>query len=492
MQNRNKMFLSLVLAQILFNGCGSGGSGSTSSTSTERSTKNIDYWGEWESIDNSSKTVYITSQTGGNIEAVKDQENLIVIDGKYFKRIGSRNVNFTGSVYDDGAGRILSGFESIAGIEIILRNSNDENIEATVKSDANGVFKDNSLPAGDYKLTVNDVNRTVETNVSLVRDGQDIGAFQLVPKGLANFQTNFQSQTEFFYGNGTVYSGEVVVRNIGYDVGRGLSYDISLDGAKTFSKNNVLGSIAVGDEVRIPVTFSFDSQVENEKTYKIKVKIADSSKRIWQDSGTITVYKNSFNFNLSAEKVLNGTIKYPSGKFVSINSKNKTVTLPSLSADKNYVLNLVNYGSFAEEGIYGFSTTGSVSTGEFAYLTDTSSYEPNDKLSEAPIIKTGDSQVNAYLHFEDVDYFKIYSPQIDKTIEELNNKAPTVYLSVQNSAIRGQNVSFSFNGTDDEGIVKYELSSNIDGKLYSGLENSFSTSSLSEGNHMISLVGYDK
>ncbi len=484
--------LSFVVAISLFgSGCG-GGSGSNSETnSAERTTKNMEFWGEWQSLDNSSNKIYVTTQTGGTIESV--QENLVKIDGKYYMRTGARNINFSGSVYDDGAGRTVKGFESIANIEIVLKSSLDDNIKTNIKSDENGSFKDSSLPAGDYSLTVNDDNRTVETNVSLVRDGQDIGSFQLVPKGLANFQTNFESSTEFFYGNGQIYNGEIIVKNIGYDVGRGLSFEISLDDAKTFTKGSVLGSIPIGTEKRIPVTFSFNEQIENEKNYNLLVKIKDSSNRVWQEKGLITVYKTSFNLNMKSQVNLNGTLKYPSGKSITINNSNVEILLPTLSSDKSYTLSLINYGDLAKEGIYGISTNGYVSTSKFDSFSDPAVLEPNDKLNEATIINVGSSQTDSYIHYEDIDYFKFISPQINKTVEEINNIAPTVKFYLNNDTVlQGSEKSLSFSGSDDVGIEKFVLSSSIDGQLYSGLNTSFSMANLSEGTHILTLKGYDQ
>jgi|GEM_PF-5901720 len=124
--------LSLVVAISLFgSGCGSGGGSNSETNSAERTTKNMEFWGEWQSLDNSSNKIYVTTQTGGTIELV--QENLVKIDSKYYMRTGARNINFSGSVYDDGAGRTVKGFESIANIEIVLKSSLDDNIKANIK-----------------------------------------------------------------------------------------------------------------------------------------------------------------------------------------------------------------------------------------------------------------------------------------------------------------------------------------------------------------------
>ncbi len=455
MQNRNKMFLSLVLAQVLFNGCGSGGSESSSSTSstnntndtissTEKSTKNIDHWGEWQTISGSSK-IYITSKTNSQIEQV--EENLIKVDSKYYIRSGNRNVKFVGSIYDDGAGRVSKGFESIAGIEIILRNANDSSITTTVVTDSNGTFSDSTLPSGNYKLTVDDGDRIIDTNITLQQDNQDIGSFQLVSRTLANFKSKFESDAKYFYANGLEYKGEVVVRNIGYALGKGLSYTMTLDGAKTFSRDNILGSIPIDGEVRVPVSFSFDTQTENEKDYKLAVKIVDSSSRVWTDNINIKVHKTPFKLSImSRSSNLSGSLRLPDGRIEKIDTTDELIYLPTFAENKNYLLKLVNYGSLTNETSYSVSINRDINKTELDDFSETSRYEPNDIESRASRFGTGN--IYSYLDLDDIDIFKIYSPANIKNINgEVNwlvvnfiaNKTKK-FLNVESKLVKRNNI----------------------------------------------------
>ncbi len=502
--------LSIVVTSILFSGCQeekpSGEfltannsvittdkpTTDSSLTTNSASAKNIDYWGEWESTTDSSQ-VYITSQTTTVIEQVED--NLIKIDGKYYIRSSEKNVSFLGSVYY--ADNIQT--TSIENIPIVLTNIKDKNIKQSMKSDQNGTFKGSSLPVGKYILAITDNNRTIEANVSLVTNGQNIGAFQLSPVGVANFQTTFDTSAEFFYSDhNSTYNGNIIIKNIGSAVGTNLTFETTLEDAKSFKPTSSAlskSSLAINSETIIPVSFSFDSQLENEKNYILKVKILDGSNRIWQNNINLTVYKMSFEFVLQSNINLTGTIKAPNGKIINLNGKTGSVTLPSLSADKSYTVAIMNYNDVVQEGAYGFSTSGNaISATDLSSFSDKYKHEPNDKLSYlTSSTKMGSDNIISYAKHNDTDYFQLYSPQINKTAEELKNKAPTMKLSAPTSAPKDSNVSFSFVGSfDDVAIVKYELNSSIDKNLYSGLKTNFSTSSLSDGNHTIYLYGYDK
>jgi len=74
------------------------------------------------------------------------------------------------------------------------------------------------------------------------------------------------------------------------------------------------------------------------------------------------------------------------------------------------------------------------------------------------------------------------------------NRKPrvTIDLLFPNPALDSETVSFVANGTDDDGFIQFYLwNSSIDGKLYNGSENRFSTSELSFGEHTITLMVMD-
>jgi len=250
--------------------------------------RNLKYWGNWKNIQTDEK-LYITSKNQVLVTEIED--NLIQIGSDYYIRTGARNVKISGSVYDDGTGRTIKGFESIGNVDIILQNLLDRNIEANITS-------------------------------------QDDGTFKLVPKETANFKSSFKSDKTVFYANGKIYLGEIIIKNIGYDVGRGTHFNLSLDNAKTFESQTVLGSIPVNGEKRIPISCSFNSQTENMRTYYLVVEILDALNRKWLDKIEIQVFKGNFQLQLKSENLIQGILQKPDGSNIRISTKDRNISLP--------------------------------------------------------------------------------------------------------------------------------------------------------------------
>ncbi len=460
----------------------------------EKSTKNFDYWGSWKDIE-SGEELYITTESDIEIESIG--ENLIKIGENYYLRSGARNVKFQGDIYDDGAGqtlnslgRVTKGFESIGSIDIILKNILDKNIRAEIRSENDGTFKDESLPTGDYDLKVEDETRVVETVVELVREEEDLGSFQLVPKGTANFKSRLKKSDTIIYGDGTTYSGEVIIKNIGYDVGRGLSFSLSLEGAESFSHEPVLGSIAVDGEKVIPITFSFSPQYNNLKSYYLVVDVVDANNRTWRDRIEIPVHKGSFELQFESQQSITAVISKPNGENIDISGTSKSLQLPLLDPADSYYLIFTNYGNFENEGIYGISLNSDIAS--FDGFTETSKYEPNENREDATHLNIGDSIVN-YLHYEDIDIFKIVTAEDStKTVEELKNLPPVAKISdVKREQVFDRLITLSgVESSDPENEhLSYSWSSDIDGVLSSS--KTFEAN-LSEGVHQITLTVTDK
>ena len=331
---KNIFVLSLIFLVLLsFNGCGSDSEDSTDlnnssydndisniingeedSSDNAQSTRNSKYWGDWREV-KSQKKLYITSKTDLKIDEVG--ADLIKIEDNYYFRFGSRNVDFAGNVQSDKNGAIaksIKGFEDIGGIDILLRNLKDGNIETSTKTETDGTFQNKDLPTGDYSMKIESNSKIVELNVSLVQDNEDLGSFTLIPKGLANFKISFESDSDTLYANEKLYTGKIIVKNVGYDIGTGLNYSISLNGAKSFQENSSIGSIPKGTIKEIPVSFSFSEQFENVKDYKLVVEITSAKNYHWKEETIIQVHKGMFRVFLSAEKEIQGVLKYPNGK----------------------------------------------------------------------------------------------------------------------------------------------------------------------------------
>jgi len=396
---------NLVLAVLLivqFSGCGSDGGGSSENDISQFKDRNIKYWGEWRSFQ-TGETKYITTKDDIAITEVED--NIIQIDSDYYIRLGSRNVNFSGEIYkEQEQARATKGYESIGGIDIILQNIIDPNIKAEVSSDEKGDFYDNSLPTGDYNLKVERENQFVESEVSLVREDEDIGAFKLVPKGLANFKIEFESEAEFFYADKDIYKGFIKITNIGNSIAKGLNFISKIDGSNTFKDKPVLGSVKVKEFKKIPIEFSFPKQNGTIKQYILNVDIRDAENRAWREHINLNAYKRSFALHIKSEKRIKGSLKFPNWKSISLDTKDIILNLPVLEDEKFYTLLFTNYGDIDAETIYGIGINRDVK--DFSKFRDTGIFEPNNNLADSTILKIGDSKIS-YLHIDDVDYFKL-------------------------------------------------------------------------------------
>jgi hypothetical protein len=338
-------------------------------------------------------------------------------------------------------------------------------------------------------LVIEDEESVVEVEVSLEKDSEDLGSFTLVPKGTANFKILFESKTEIFYGDEKLYTGDIVVENIGYGIGSGLNFDVSLDGAKTFNENTVLGSIPIGSTKKIPVEFSFNPQLENVVDYTLSVDITDANGNIWREETYIPVHKGLFRTILSAEQDIQGVLKYPDGKRVEINEANKVLDLPLIKSNQFYTLIFTNYGNLNGEMIYGVGIESQVSN--FTGFKDTTAFESNDELENAHTLNLGDS-VLSYLHYNDIDYFKIATDENSEYFDFSSiNQIPVARISNLNDiGIYEKEITLDgSNSSDDNGITSYQWESSLDGSL--GNSETLQISTLSEGVHTILLTVTD-
>ncbi|EJF07151.1 hypothetical protein ThvES_00007840 [Thiovulum sp. ES] len=461
---------------------------------------NKDYWGEWQEVGTrTTKRLYITSKT--ELENMIIHENDIVeIDNQFFIRTGVNNVNLEGKVYGETNLKTTSsirstkatGFVNMANIEIYLQNMEDQAINVTTETDENGTFSNNTLPAGDYYLEGTDDGKIVlEANVTLSFKDEDLGQFKIVGSENSNFRVVLGQDTENIYANGEIYETTLRVRNIGTKPGYGLNYDIEVLGANSFEVENNIGTILPGAFTDIKISMSFSQQYENVKEYPITIKINDANGNQWYEEVVLNVYKGYFTFNFQAQSSLSGVLIYPNGKSEEFNVQNKTdLNLPLIRENESYAFVLTNYGDLNAEAIYGIGIDTSVNILAFSDFKDTSAFEPNNALNTAEILEEK-SQITSYLHFNDIDYWKIITEEdSSKNMEELNNLEPNARLS---KSWNDENLTLSAEtSTDDEGVVKYIFTSSVDGLLYQGNLNSVSSNELSETSHEINLTVVDK
>jgi PKD repeat protein len=153
-------------------------------------------------------------------------------------------------------------------------------------------------------------------------------------------------------------------------------------------------------------------------------------------------------------------------------SKTEVLTGEEISFDGSQskgVGTLMYYFDFGDGQNSGWTTE---STSSHSYLT-AGTYTVSLKIRDT----NGNESVN--------------SAKVTITVME-PNIIPVAYIDgiAPNPATKGESVSFSGHGTDEDGlIISYQWESTIDGFL--GDENSFSSTLLSEGNHIISFKVLD-
>ena len=493
---------SVLMVLNIITGCGTDDSfdDSNSTTLLTRpnyvegvSNRNIKYWGSWKDI-KSGNELYIASQ---NLNIEEIEENLIKIDSDYYLRNGSRNVKVSGGIYlpdiqtsseSSRNTKAVSGYASIGGIEVYLQNIQDSNINDTVITDENGTFESTSLPVGDYHMEITQDGFITRSDVSLVLEDENLGRFKLLSKGSANFKVVMGTDSEIFYADGSQYSGILRIKNIGKEIGKGLNYKISLKDSKEFKVEKTVGSILPNTYKDIRFQARFNQQYANIKNYKLEINIFDATGEQWNEEILIPVYKGYFTLNFKAEQSINGVLIYPTGKTEDFTTKYKKIKLPLTTKGDNYTLFFTNYGKLENEGFYGLSSNAEIKS--FNSASDTSAYEPNDKLGDSELINENDSVIS-YLHYNDIDYWRISSSEDNtKTFEAIQNEKPIARIS---SFWNGELVTLDASESiDDEKVTKYTFTSSIDGDIYSGSNSKFSTNTLTIGNHKITLTVEDK
>jgi hypothetical protein len=490
---KNFLFSFLIIFNLfLFYGCEENDNNDDSNTSntsetTAEPTKNSEFWGEWKEL-KTQDLIYITSQTNLSIEKLED--GLIQINNKYYLRSGTRNVNLNGSI-ESTIEKTTQNFNNIGSIDLILENLKDANIRAELNISNNGSFSDNSLPTGDYSLIAQNNDQIVEANISLTQESENLGNFKLMSKDKANFQIEFDSDVSNFFADGTKYSANIIVKNIGYGLGAGLFYEISLDGVKSFESSPSIGTILSKQSKNIPVSFSFEEQFENIKNYILNIKITDANSVTWERETQIAVHKGTFDFNFKTEKNIEGVIKYPNGNILNLSfNDTENIKLPLIAPNNFYTLILTNYGNIDSETIYSVALNSDVQS--FDGFFNTPAFEPNNQLENAHILNLLDSEI-AYLHYNDIDYFKIRTEEdLSKTFEEIDNKSPTANFTISwNGEIPIFDASLSSDPNNN--ITEYIFESSIDGEFYRGSESSFEATNITQDReHNITLTVIDK
>jgi len=395
-------------------------------------------WGEWIRIDN-GEAWYITANSilikgsssyssptpidsSRSVKLKKQSANVVQVKegDRIYYLFASRlpNARFTGRIaeFDQGS---RSTARSVAGgkgyIQVVVENL-DNGTTATTSTDADGDFSvDNAIPGDDYKITPKGGN---PYNFTPVGNGDDAGTVTIVNGDDVNFKCGISSKSSSSYygynsqdlsmltakasnGNNPSYNLYLTIENTGKKDATAATYQLTLDNGLNLGSDNssgILGTIEPGKtkEISLKLSCSSDSISGDYAFKKIGITINDPiNNKTWNDSVSIRFFKEIVKIEYSSSKV-NGMVITPSNQAFRLNSG---VDVPKLT-DGDYLF--IFSGATADtEGSYSINIQGL--SKDKALDLDTARYEPNDTEETATRITSG---INAYLHKNDIDYYK--------------------------------------------------------------------------------------
>ncbi|QSZ40776.1 hypothetical protein GJV85_01125 [Sulfurimonas aquatica] len=429
-----KNILFIILMPFIFIACGGGGSEATSSETTKSTTSDISnssnvtpvtikdsLRGEWMYI-NDGTIVYIdenfvypiTEQSSTLISIVKDSKTY------HLMRSGIDSTNVNGNLYEEGTvvsksiaraiGRnIKKSQNKIGNINVILKHLTDAKNKKEQNINTAGQFSFSNVKSGKYVLkATTDTNLSVETKVDVKGEEISLGSFKLVGDDGYNFKTEFvidNSDSGYFYGNLTTYTGKLKIKNIGTKLGTGLNYTFKTDSGYVANLTNeiILGTVDVNQSIDIPFSISFNVLDKVTETVSLDIIIKDVNNNEWIDTVFFHVYQTPMNVYVKSKQAnVNGYIVAPGNELTKINASNATLTVP-YRAGKVYYLVLSN-PDVQNETPYSIGID--VPTLAFDTFQETGAHEPNNIESEATTIRPDESIVS-YLHVGDIDYYKI-------------------------------------------------------------------------------------
>jgi len=350
-----KIVVSAMLILVI-SGCGGGNAGTETASPSDPiitgDSRLKPYLGSWKWADDGTE-IYITSNTyfENNFDLTEIDENQLKFNFNgsiyYLIRNGVKRVSLKGTInsLSSNTQRSLEissrSLSAAGGISVILQNVNDENINSDVETDSQGNFTDNTLPAGTYDVSASDGTNTVEAQITIDENSEDIGSLLLANGSLHNFKTELILNDDFIYSDGATYQGIVRVHNISQVDGIGLNYTVTLSDSKlkSFTVDNVVGSIPAQQYKDIPISLSFNPFLLNEKTISINTTIRDINYNEWSDDLRFTAYRKKQRLNFRSEQSnIRGYISLPNKKQRNINLSSGYIDIPSTLGNDYYIV----------------------------------------------------------------------------------------------------------------------------------------------------------
>lgn len=414
-----KKILWILLISVLFTGCNlTSSKGDDSSNKTPSGpTMDESLRGNWIYIDDAT-SVYVDENFPYPITKIDSNLISIIKDGStyHLMRSGINNTTVTGDVYENRNARssiraafARKGLSGIGRIKILLQHARDKKVHQTQELVDTGKFEFDNVKSGDYKLVATtDNNLVVQANVDVEGEEINLGSFKLVTNDGYNFKADLivdNSDGGYFYGNQKQYTGKLRIKNIGSKKGTGLNFFFAANSGYVaeFDNDIVLGTVNVGEYKEVPFRITFNVLDKVKATIPLEISISDVNNNQWFDTVFFHVYQTPMDINIKTKTSnIKGYIIAPGHKLAKIDTSNSVITLPYREGKKYFiVLSNPNINSETPYSI-GIDTD----TLPFDDFRLTSAHEPNNKESQAAVIKYGESIVS-YLHEGDIDYFEV-------------------------------------------------------------------------------------
>jgi fibronectin type 3 domain-containing protein/uncharacterized lipoprotein NlpE involved in copper resistance len=413
---KKTMVLLMVLTLALV-GCDNGNNGTGNGTDKPGEkpgggTYAKELWGEWLRMDTGDKW-YISDDSikinGANISVTaslnKQSERVVEVtdEGRKYYLYASRvaNASFTGSI----AGSTGGTRAVIGNVRVAIANLGNKSDTSNAVTNAEGVFTANGIIPGDA-YTVTPAGGTPITVIP-ANDGADVGVVT-VTSGV-NFKTSISpvqasiDMNELYINEN--YSLNLEFENVGDEDCPAPSYTIVAPDGVTINGNlqGILGTIEPRVKKSVPISV-ICTAVDNDYEYKrISVTIKDGTGKTWEDLVSLRFYKETIDFNIKAQESISGVVITPDAKTYSFtNVTNRTVAVPRRKAGDYLVV--FSGATIDTETSYALGI-GIEAEEDFETFIATSRYEPNNTESETASL--GEQRIMAYLHKNDIDYYRV-------------------------------------------------------------------------------------
>jgi hypothetical protein len=418
----NKILLICTAIVVLLNGCGGGDKPSQdtiNNLTTPTATSSFDETlrGEWIYVSDGKK-VYIDENFNQAISKVDDTLIVIQKDGVDYHliRYGINTTTVTGDLYQSTDSQqslqraTQTATSRIGNINIVLKHYLDETKNKSEDLDSTGEFEFTNVQTGNYTFEANtEENDTiVSAKVDVYGEEISIGSFKLVSDDGDNFKTEYtidNTKNGYLFGDQTLYTGKLIIKNIGKEKGTGLNYTFSSDSPyiAQMSTETVLGTVDVNESINIPFNITFNILDKTMVSIPINVLIKDAVGNSWTDTFFMHVYQTPMYLHIATQEAnIKGYIINEAHELTQVDTGDATIILP-YKAGESYYLVLSNPNVNNETS---YSIGLDVDTLDFENFQDTSAYEPNNKEEDATVLKMRENIIS-YLHEGDIDYYKL-------------------------------------------------------------------------------------